>query len=145
MNCSTLDFPALHYLPEFAQVHWVGDAVQPSQPLLLPSPPALNPSQHWGLFQWVGSSHQVAKAVELQLQHQSFYCCSWLISFRIDCVISLLSKRLSRVFSSTTVRKHQFFRAQTSLWSIFTSVHDYWKNHSFDYTYLCLQRDVSAF
>ena len=52
--------------------HWVGDAVQPSHPLSSPSPPALNLSQHQGLFQWVSSSHQVAKILELQLQHHSF-------------------------------------------------------------------------
>ena len=55
MDCSTPGFPVLHYLPKFAQthVHWVGDAIQPSHPLLPPSP-ALNLSQHQGLFQWVG-------------------------------------------------------------------------------------------
>ena len=53
-------------------VHWVGDAIQPSHPLSLPSPPALNLSQHQGLFQWVSSSHEVAKVLEFQLQHQSF-------------------------------------------------------------------------
>ena len=60
--------------PESAQthVHWVGDAIQPSHPLLSPSPPALNLSQHQGLFQWVSSSHQVDKVLEFQLQHQSF-------------------------------------------------------------------------
>ena len=65
--------PALHHLPEFAQthVHWVNDAIQPSHPLSSPSP-AFNLSQHQGLFQWVSSSHQVAKVLELQLQHQSF-------------------------------------------------------------------------
>ena len=73
-NCSMLGFPILHYLPEFAKthVHWVGDTIQPSHPLSSPSPPAFNLSQHQGLFQWVGSSHQVAKVSELQLQHQSF-------------------------------------------------------------------------
>ena len=59
--------------------------------------------------------------------------------------IYLQSERLSRVFSSTTIRKHQFFGAQASLWSILTSLHDYWKNHSFDYMDLCWQSDVSAF
>ena len=54
-------------------VHWVGDATQPSYPLLSPSPPAPNPSQHQGLFQWVNSSHEVAKVLEFQLQHQSFH------------------------------------------------------------------------
>ena len=66
--------PVHHHLPESAQthVHWVGDAIQPSHPLLSPSPPALNLSQHQGLFQWVSSSHEVAKVLEFQLQHQSF-------------------------------------------------------------------------
>ena len=59
--------------------------------------------------------------------------------------ISLLSMGLSRVFSSTTVWKHQFFSAQPSLWSNLTSIHDYWKNHSFDHTDLCWQSNVSAF
>ena len=74
MDCSTPGFPILHCLPEFAQVHihWVINAIQPSQPLSPPSPPAFNLSQPQGLFQWVGSSHQVAKVLELQLQHQSF-------------------------------------------------------------------------
>ena len=74
MNCSTLGFPVLSYLLEFAQihVHWVSDATQLSHPLLSPSPPAFNLSQHQGLFQWVSSSHQVAKLLEFQLQHQSF-------------------------------------------------------------------------
>ena len=53
-------------------VHRVGDAIQPSHPLSSPSPPAPNPSQHQGLFQWVNSSHEVAKVLEFQLQHQSF-------------------------------------------------------------------------
>ena len=62
MNCSTPGLPVHHQLPEFTQtrVHWVGDAIQPSHPLLSPSPPALNLSQHQGLFKWVSSSHQVA-------------------------------------------------------------------------------------
>ena len=73
MNCSTPGLPVHHQLPESIQthVHWVGDAIQPSH-LLSPSPPALNLSQHQGLFQWVNSSHQVAKDLEFQLQHQSF-------------------------------------------------------------------------
>ena len=74
MNCSTPGLPVHHQLPEFTQthVHRVGDAIQPSHPLSSPSPPAHNPSQHQGLFQGVSSSHQVAKALEFQLQHQSF-------------------------------------------------------------------------
>ena len=70
MDCSTPGFPVLHYLPEFAQthVHWVIHAIQPSCPLSSPSPPAFYLSKHQGLFQWVGSSHQVAKVLKLQLQ-----------------------------------------------------------------------------
>ena len=66
--------PVHHQLPELAQTHahWVGDAIQPSHPLSSPSPPAFNLSQHQGLFKWVSSSHQVAKVLEFQLQHQSF-------------------------------------------------------------------------
>ena len=69
MDCSMPGSSVLHYLPEFVQihVHWVGDAIQPSYPLLAPSPPALSLSQHQVLFQWVSSSHQVAKVLELQL------------------------------------------------------------------------------
>ena len=81
LYCSPPGFLVLHYLLEFAEkhVHWVGDAIQPSHPLSSPSPPAFNLSQHQGLFQWVSSSHQVAKVLELQLHHQSF---QWI--FRID-------------------------------------------------------------
>ena len=74
IDCSTPGFPALHHLPELVQTHahWVSDVIQPSHPLSSPSPPALNLSQHQGLFKWIGSSHQVAKVLEFQLQHQSF-------------------------------------------------------------------------
>ena len=73
MNSSTPGLPVHHQLQESTQiqVHRVGDAIQPSHPLSSPSPPALNLSQHQGLFQWVSSSHQVAKVLEFQLQHQS--------------------------------------------------------------------------
>ena len=81
MDCSTSGLPVHHQLPEFTQthVHWVGVAIQPSHPLSSPSPPAFNLSQHQGLFRWVSSSHQVAKLLEFQLQHQSF---QWI--FRTD-------------------------------------------------------------
>ena len=74
MNCSTPGLPVHHHLLEFTQthVHRVGDAIQPSHPLSSPSPPAPNPSHHQGLFQWVNSSHEVAKVLEYQPQHQSF-------------------------------------------------------------------------
>ena len=81
MDCSTPGFPVLQQLRELTQthVHWVGDAIQPSHPLSSPSPLAFNLSQHQGLFQWVNSSHEVAKVLEFQLQHQSF---QWV--FRTD-------------------------------------------------------------
>ena len=74
-------FPVLHHLSELAQIdiHWVGDVIQPSHPLSSPSPPAFNLSQHQGLFLGVGSSHQVAKVLELEIQYQSF---QWI--FRTD-------------------------------------------------------------
>ena len=107
MSCSILGFPVHHHLLEFAQthVHWADDATQASHPLLPPSSPALILSQHQGHFQWVSSLHQVAKVLELQ--HQCFQWILGLIS--LTGLISLLSKGLSRVFSGTTVQKHQFF------------------------------------
>ena len=86
MDCSPRGFPVHHQLPEPTQthVHWVSDAIQPSHPLLSPSPPALNLSQHQGLFRWVSSSHQVAKVLAFQLQHSPSNEYSGLISFRID-------------------------------------------------------------
>ena len=74
MDCSTPGFLVHHQLLKLTQthVHWVSDAIPPSHPLSSPFPPAFNLSQHQGLFQWVSSSHQVAKVFEFQLQHQSF-------------------------------------------------------------------------
>ena len=74
LNRSTPGLPVHHHLPGFPQnhVHRVGDAIQPSHPLSSPSPPAPNPFQHQSLFQRVNSSHEVAKVLELQLQHHSF-------------------------------------------------------------------------
>ena len=81
MDCSMPGLPVHHQLPGLTQthVHWVGDAIQPSHPLSSPSLPTLSLSQDQGLFQWAGSSHQVAKVLEFQLQHQSF---QWI--FRTD-------------------------------------------------------------
>ena len=78
IDCSMLGLPVHHQLPEFTQTH-VWDAIQPSHPLLSPSLPTFNISQHQGLFKWVSSLHQVAKVLEFQLQHQSF---QWI--FRTD-------------------------------------------------------------
>ena len=79
MDCTTPGFLVHQQLPELAQHHvdQLTDAIQPSHPLSSPSPPAFNLSQHQGLFQWVGFSHQVAKVLELQVQHQSF---QWIFS-----------------------------------------------------------------
>ena len=81
INYSKPGFPVLQYLLEFAETHvnCVGDAIQPSHPLLSSSSSALNLTQHQGLSQWISSSHQVAKISELQLQHQTF---QWI--FRVD-------------------------------------------------------------
>ena len=120
MNRSMPGLPVHHQLPEFTQthVHRVSDAIQPSHPRLSPSPPAPSPSQHQSLFQWVNSSHEVTKVLEFQLQHQSF---QWTpkTGLLYDGLVgspysSLLERRLSRVFSNTTVQKHQFFGAQLS-------------------------------
>ena len=74
----TAKFPSPLPSPGFTQthVHWVSDAIQPSNPLLSPSPPDFSLSKHQGLFQWISSSHQVVKVLELQLQDQSFQCIS---------------------------------------------------------------------
>ena len=124
MDCSTPDFPDLHHLPERVQthVHWVGDAIQPSRPLLSASPPTFNLSQNHGLFQGASASASV-----LQMNIQDWF------PLGLTGLISLLSKELSRVFSNTTVQKHQFFGAQTSLWSNSHIHNDSWKNHGFDY------------
>ena len=109
-----------HQLPAFIQthVHWVGDAIQPFHPLSSPSPPVFNVSQYQGLFKWVSTLHQVAKLLEFQLltsvppmKTQDWSPLGW------TGWISLQPKGLSRVFSNTTVQKHQFFGAQLSLQS----------------------------
>ena len=85
MDCSTPSFPVLHYLLEFAQTHVkLSDAIQPSYPLSSPSPPAPNPSQHQGLFQWISFSHRWPKcwSFSFNISPSSEY--SGLISFRVD-------------------------------------------------------------
>ena len=146
-DCSTLGFPALHYLPEFAEthVHWVGEAIQPSYPLSSPSPPAFSLSQHQGLFhesvlhiRWpkYGTS---ASASVLPTNIQNWF------PLGLTTLISLLSKGLSRVFSSTTIWRHQFFHIQAFLLSS-SHIHTWLlENHSFDYMDLCRQSNVSAF
>ena len=128
-----INLPVHHQLLESAQtrVHWVSDAIQPSHPLSSPSPPVLNLSQHQGLFKWVSSLHHVAK---LEYWSFSFNISPpnehpGLISFRMDWLDLLAVQGTSRVFCNPTVQKHQFFGPQLST---LTSIHDYWKNHSYD-------------
>ena len=119
MDCSTPGFPVLPYLLEFAQthVHWVYNTIQPSHPLSPSSPHALNLSHHQGLFQWINSSHQVAKVLELQLQHQSFQWIYGLISFRIDWFDLLAVQETLKSLLQHHNLKTSFFGAQLSLWS----------------------------
>ena len=136
MNHSTPSLPVHHQLPESTQthVHRVGNVMQPFHPLSSPSPSAFSLSQDQGLFKWVSSSHRVAKVLEFQLQHQSF---QWI--FRTDflydgLVGSPCSPRGSQESSSPTPQ----FKSINSLSFSFLygptliSLHDYWKNHSFD-------------
>ena len=116
MNRSTPGLPVHHQLPEFTQthVHRVGDAIQPFHPLSSPSPPAPNTPQHQSLFQWVNSSHEVAKVLEFQLEHHSFQRNPRADLLQNGLVGSPCSPRDSQVFSNTTVQKHQFLGAQVS-------------------------------
>ena len=149
MDCSMPGSPVLHCLSEFAQTHvyWVSDTVQSSHPLLLPSPNALSLSQVQDLFQWVSTSHQVAKVLELQ--HQSFqwiFRIHW-IDFLQDWLLwSPCYPRDPQESSPAPQFKSINFLALSLLYGpTLTSVHRYWKNHSFDCMNLCQQSDVSAF
>ena len=134
MDFSTPVFPVHHELPERTQthVHWVCDAIQPSHPLLSPSPHAFSLSQHQGLFQWVSSLHQVTKVLEFQLQHQSF---QWIFrtNFPSDELgWSPCSPRDSQESSLTPQFKSINSLALSFVYSpTLTSIHGYWKNHSF--------------
>ena len=134
MDCVMPGFPVHHQLLELAQTHvyWVGDAIQSSHPLSSPSPPAFSLSQHQGLFQWVSSSHQVAKVLQFQLQHQSF---QWI--FRTDFLQDwLVGSPCNPWDSQESSPTSQFKSINSSVFSFLyssplTSIHDYWKNHSF--------------
>ena len=117
MNCSMPGLPVHHQLLEFTQthVHRVSDAIQPSHPLSSPSSPAPNPSQHQSfpmsqLFAWGGQSIGVSALASVLPKNTQ----DWWSPLEWTGWISLQSKGLSRVFSNTTVQKHQFFSAQLS-------------------------------
>ena len=136
MDCSTPGFTVLHHLPELVQthVHWVSGAIQPSHALSPPSPLALSLSQHQGLFQWASCSHQVAKVLELQLQQHSYsneY--AGLISFRIEWLDLLAVQGTLRNLLQHHNLKVPILQCSAFFMVQLTSVHDYWKNHSFDY------------
>ena len=120
VDCSMPGSSVLHYLPEFAQihVHWVGDAIQPSHPLPSSSPFAFNLSQHQGLLQWISSSPLGSQSIGASSSASvlPMNILDW-FPLGLTGLISLQSKGLSRVFSSITIWKHQFFSAQPSLWS----------------------------
>ena len=134
MNHSTPGLPVHHQLPESTQTHVyrVDDTIQPSHPLSSPSPPALNLS-HQGLFQWVSSSHQVAKVLRvsastsvLPMNTQEWSPLGW------TGWISLQSKGLSRVFSNTTVQSINSSVLSFLYCPPLTSMHDHWQNYSLD-------------
>ena len=134
MDCSRPGFPVHHQLPELTQthVHWVGDTIQLSHLLSSPSPPALNLSQHQGLFQWVSSLHQVTKELEFQLQHQPF---QWTLRTNLLLDGLLGSPCSPRDFqeSSPMPQIKSINSALSFLYSpTLTSMHDYWKNRSFN-------------
>ena len=122
VNCRTPGLPVHHQLPESTQtnVHWVVDAIQPTHPLLSPSLPALNLSQDQGLFKWVSFSHQVAKILEFQLQHQSLQWTPRTNLFKMDCldlpvVEGTLKSLLQHHSSKASILQHSaFFIVQLS-------------------------------
>ena len=107
MDCSPPGFPVFHHHLEFAQihVHWVGDAIQPFHPLMYPSPPAFNISQHQVFFRW-------PKYWSFSFSISSFNEYPGLISFMVEWFDVLQSKGLSTVYSNATIQKHQFFSTQ---------------------------------
>ena len=124
MNCTMPGFPILHYLLEFAQthIHWVNDAIQPSHRLPPPFLLAFSLSQHQGLFQWVDSSHQMTKLLELQFQHQSVLPMNiqdW-IPLELTGLISLLSKEPLR--SSPTPQFESINSSGSAFFLIFPQV-----------------------
>ena len=135
MNHTTPGLPVHHQLPEFTEthVHRVSDVIQPSHPLSSPSPPAPNPSQHQSLFQWVNSSHEVAKVLEFQLQHHSFQRNPRADLLQNGLVGSPCSPRDSQESSPTPHFKSINSSALSLLHSpTLTFIHDQRENHGLD-------------
>ena len=133
MNPTMPGLPVHHQLPRLVKLVSI-ESVMPSNHLILchPSPPGVSLSQHQGLFQWVSSSHQVARVLEFQLQHQSF---QWL--FMTDFLLDWLVWSCSPVDSKESSWTSQFRSINSSALSFLygptlISFHVYWKHHSFD-------------
>ena len=148
MNCSTPGLPVHHQLLEFIQihVHWVGDAHPTISSSVIPFSYRLQSFPASGSFpnsQFFASGDQSigisASALVLPMNIQDWFAWGW------TGWISLLSKRFSRVFSSTIFQRHQFLVLSLLCGLTLTSIHDYWKNRSFDYIDICQHNDVSAF
>ena len=147
MDRSTPGLPVHHQLQEFTQTHvrWVSDAIQPSHPVIpfssyLQSFPASGSFQMSELFTSGGQSIAVSVSTSvLPMNTQDWSPSGW------TGWISLQSKGLSRVFSNTAVQKYHSLVLNFLHSPTLTSIHDYWKNHSLDYTDLCWQSNVSAF
>ena len=136
MDCSMPGFPVLRYLLEFAQihVHWASDAIQPCYPLLLPSPPALNLSQHQGLFQWAALHIRWPKYWSFSFSISPSNEYSGLISFRMDWLDLLAVQGTLKSLLQHHNLKLSVVGTEPSSWSNFTFIYDYWKGHIFDWT-----------
>ena len=143
IECSMPSFLVLHCLLEFAQtlVHWVNNAIQLSHPLgpLLLLLSIFSASGSFPMSQFFTSGPIGASATVLPMYIQGWFLLG------LTGLTSLLSNGLSRVFSSTTIQKHQFFSSAFFYGPSLISIHDYWEIHSFDSMDLCQQSDVSAF
>ena len=147
-DCSTPGFPVHHPLPGACSnscplSQWCHPTISPFATPISYCP---NLSQHQGLFQWVSSSHQVAKVLEastsvliLPVNIQGWF------PLRLTGLISLQSRELSGVFSAPQLESINCLVLSLLYGPTFTPIHDFWKKHSFDYTELCQQSDVSAF
>ena len=157
MDCSTPVLPVHHQFLELPQthVHWVSDAIQPlsSHPLSSLSPPTLNLSLQQGLSQRVSSLNfwmsqffaSGGQSTEFELQHQYFQWTPGLISFRMDWFDLLEVQGTLKSFQHHSSKVIILWHSGLFYCPALTSIDDYWKNHSFDYTDLCQQNNVSAF